>query len=62
MKEIQLSVTIDEANVLLGALGNLPYVQVRDLIEKIQHQAASQLQEQQNGIEKELAKKETVSN
>ena len=56
MKEIQLSVTIDEANLILEALGNLPFTKVYELIGKIQEQASEQLaaengQTNQNGVE-----------
>lgn len=48
MKELQLMVTIEEANLLLEGLGNMPFKQVFGLINKIQMQAAEQLQ----GVEK----------
>ena len=56
MKEMQLSVTIDEANLILEALGNLPFTKVYELIGKIQEQASEQLaaengQANQNGVE-----------
>lgn len=40
-----MTVTIDEANQILDALGNQPFKSVFALIGKIQSQAASQLQE-----------------
>jgi hypothetical protein len=43
MKEINLQLTIEEANVILEALGNLPFVKVFALIGKIQAQAGQQL-------------------
>ena len=43
MKEINLQLTIDEANLILEALGNLPFVKVYALIGKIQEQAGQQL-------------------
>ncbi|WP_165500412.1 hypothetical protein [Pedobacter psychroterrae] len=43
MEEITLKLTIIEINTMLGALGNLPYVQVMELIAKIQEQAKEQL-------------------
>ena len=43
MKEINLQVSIDEANLILEALGNLPFVKVYALIGKIQEQAGQQL-------------------
>ena len=58
MKEIQLNVSIDEANLILEALGNLPFARVYALIGKIQEQAGNQLaapngQVEQNGVEKQ---------
>ena len=44
MKEINLQISLDEANLLLEALGNLPFVQVYSLIGKIQAQAGEQIQ------------------
>ena len=43
MKEINLQITIEEANLILEALGNLPFVKVYALIGKIQEQAGQQL-------------------
>ena len=42
MKEINLSVTIDEANLILEGLGNLPFAKVYALIAKMQDQAERQ--------------------
>ena len=53
MKEINLKLTVDEANAVLNALGNLPFVKVNQLISKIQLQAGQQL----NGTLKEEEKK-----
>ena len=43
MKDINLEITIDEANLILEALGNLPFARVYALIGKIQEQAGQQL-------------------
>jgi hypothetical protein len=43
MKDIKLNLTINEVNAVLKSLGNLPYVQVCALIEKIQAQANLQI-------------------
>ena len=43
MKEINLTVNIDEANLILEALGNLPFVKVFALIGKIQEQSSQQI-------------------
>ena len=45
MEQIQLILTIDEANLILAALGQQPYLKVADLIQKIQRQGAAQMQE-----------------
>ncbi len=44
MKEINLQLTIEEANLVLEALGNLPFARVYALIGKIQEQAGQQLE------------------
>jgi hypothetical protein len=44
MNEIKLSLTIEDANVVLEALGNLPFARVYTLVAKIQEQAARQLE------------------
>ena len=43
MDELKLSLTIDETNLILEGLGNLPFVRVHQLVAKIQQQASSQL-------------------
>lgn len=53
MKEINLKLTVDETNQILDALGNLPFKSVFGLIQKIQNQAAGQLN--QNGKMKEVS-------
>lgn len=45
MKEINLSLSIDEINLILDGLGNLPFKAVYSLIGKIQSQAAGQVNE-----------------
>ena len=42
--EIKLSLTVEEVNGVLQALGNMPYVQVAALVEKIRSQAAPQVE------------------
>lgn len=44
MKRIQLSVTVDEANLVLEGLGQLPFVKVYELIADLQRQAKGQLE------------------
>lgn len=43
-KEIDLKLTVAEVNGVLQALGQMPFVQVASLIQKIQQQAAPQVQ------------------
>jgi hypothetical protein len=43
-KEIELKLTVAEVNGVLQALGQMPFVQVSTLIQKIQQQAAPQVQ------------------
>jgi hypothetical protein len=38
-KEIKLSLTVEETNTILEALGNMPFLQVFRIIEKIHIQA-----------------------
>lgn len=40
---IKLELTVDEVNMILDSLGNLPFSKVFQLIGKIQQQAAEQL-------------------
>ena len=49
MNEINLTLTLEEVNALLTALGTQPYAQVQPLITKIQTQGSAQLQAVQNG-------------
>jgi hypothetical protein len=49
MENISLQLSLDEINVILGSLGNQPYVQVFGLVQKIQQQASAQLPAQSNG-------------
>lgn len=43
MKEITLTLTVEETNQILDALGQQPFKEVFNLIGKIQNQAAAQL-------------------
>ena len=51
MNEINLTLTLEEVNSILNALGTQPYAQVQPLIAKIQTQGSTQLQAAQNGQE-----------
>lgn len=42
---MKLDLTIQEINLILQALGNVPYVQVFELVQKIREQAQLQLAE-----------------
>ena len=46
MQELQFTLTIEETNQVLDALGDQPFDSVFTLINKIQNQAAEQLQQQ----------------
>jgi hypothetical protein len=43
MQDINLRLTIEEANLILEGLGNLPFAKVYALVGKIQDQASQQL-------------------
>ena len=43
MDELKLTLTIDETNLILEGLGNLPFVRVHQLVAKIQQQASAQI-------------------
>lgn len=43
MQEIEIKITIEEANLILEALGDLPFARVYALIAKLQTQATQQL-------------------
>lgn len=43
MQELKLTLTVEEVNRILDALGDKPFQQVFKLIEKIQQQASEQI-------------------
>ena len=45
-KTINLSLSLNEVNIILNSLSQLPYAQVKDLIEKVQAQGTEQLKEE----------------
>ena len=45
MEKITLTLSLEEVNAILDALGSQPFKQVHQLIAKIQSQATSQLQD-----------------
>lgn len=56
MKEINFTVTIDEANLILRGIGLLPFAEVYQLVAKLQQQAGRQLErEPGNGEERRSA-------
>ena len=46
-KEIELKLTVAEANGVLNALSQMPFAQVASLIQKIQKQAEPQVKEEE---------------
>lgn len=48
---MKIELTLTEINMVFQALGNMPYAQVFELVEKIRNQAQAQLQkpESENG-------------
>ena len=61
MKDINLTLSLEEVNTLLNALGTQPYAQVQPLIAKIQTQGSAQLQAAQNGQAEKVSKTSTAS-
>ncbi len=49
-EEIQLTLSVEEINKALTALGNLPYAQVFMLIDKIKQQAEAQINSQERNL------------
>lgn len=45
MREIQFTVTIDEANLILRGIGLLPFAEVYQLVAKLQQQAKTQVEQ-----------------
>lgn len=45
---MKLDLTIQEINMILQALGNAPYAQVFELVQKIREQAAAQLAQEES--------------
>jgi hypothetical protein len=43
VKELHLTVTVDEANLILKGLGHLPFAKVWALVAKVQEQARAQM-------------------
>jgi hypothetical protein len=45
--EIKLSLTLEELNAVMQALGNMPYAQIATLVEKVRAQVVPQVQAQE---------------
>jgi hypothetical protein len=52
--EIKLTLTLEEINYILGALGDKPFVQVVNLIAKVRDQADPQVPKQETIVADEL--------
>ena len=52
MPTIQLNLSLEETNLALEALGEMPYARVYQLIAKIQQQTASQLHQESKAVDK----------
>lgn len=50
-KEVNILLTVEEVNIILGALGKGPFEQVYKLIGNIEKQATEQLNEKKNDID-----------
>lgn len=48
MQSLNLKMSIEETNLILEALGQMPFVKVHQLIASIQQQASEQLQNNQS--------------
>ena len=53
MQTIQLTLTVEEVNQILNALGEQPYAKVYTLVNKIQEQAQAQLQAHESPMAQE---------
>jgi hypothetical protein len=45
---VKLDLTINEVNIIMQALGNMPYAQVFELVQKIREQAQAQINQPAN--------------
>ncbi|MEL6538019.1 MAG: hypothetical protein AAFQ98_21555 [Bacteroidota bacterium] len=50
MQELTLKLTVDQTNVVLEALGNMPFQKVYQIIQTIQEQASHQLQGEEDAV------------
>lgn len=58
MKDFQLTLSLNEVNIIIKALGNLPFNQVNEIIAKIHTQAQEQITAPTNGHEKVVAEQD----
>ena len=61
MTPIQLSLTLEETNTVLEALGQMPYARVYLLVAKIQQQASAHLHEEQHPVPEKNSQNEEQS-
>lgn len=61
MKKISLTLTIDETNLILEALGALPFVRVFALIGQLQEQARQQLSDEPSGPGTDAADQQSLT-
>jgi len=54
MRDIKLTLSLEEVNCILSALGDKPFVQVVTLIAKVRDQADPQVPKQENIVADEL--------
>ena len=45
MKELTFTLTVEETNLVMQGLGNMPFAQVHELVGKFQKQASEQVNE-----------------
>jgi hypothetical protein len=57
MKDFKITINVNEANLILRALGNMPYNQVNELVAKIHTQVQDQLLEEEAPVKKAEALK-----
>lgn len=62
MTQLKLTVSVQEADLITAALGELPYKMVADLIMNLRVQAVPQLQEMRNAQQKPTEASSTIDN
>ena len=51
MQELTLKLTVDQTNLILEALGDMPFAKVYEVVNSSQSQASSQLQDSDQPVE-----------